>query len=390
MMRLLFDLKSTQPQKHAKFHGAGKYGLAVFKRLVELAPEKVAVYYDEQAYIDENVLDIIRVKNIPVYSSNSFSIYEAASKEGNVIYVPMLGAHEYPYPPAYIQLATTQHDLRHFTLKRDSYYRFIDCSFFANIKYLLYLGKQFIYGEKRKRKIFQKIEAFYSKPNVFCYTVSQHSKYCILDNCPQLKANNLKVYWAPSTIDKNISIDSYNNDFGKYWLLVGVNRYEKNGLRAMIAFDRLFGKHPNIQGQVVITGWSDWNQIRIKITNKSRFRLLGYVDEQTLKGLYHYAYTFVYPTLDEGFGYPPVEAMSEGCPVIASATSSITEICKDGVLYFNPYSIDEMQNRILQMENAEIHQDFILQAKRRYQIIEKKQNDDLDSLCLDLLNMLKI
>lgn len=390
MMRLLFDLKSTQPQKNAKFHGAGKYGLAIFKKFMELAPNNIAVYYDEKSYLDETVLKIIQTRNVPVYSSNELSLYEAASKEGNIVYVPMLGAHEYPYPPKEIQLFTTQHDLRHFTLKRDFYYCLTDKSKFAGVKYVLHKMKYTLNGERNKRNIFQKIEAFYDRDNVHCYTVSQHSKYCILDNCPHLDSNALKVFWAPSTIDKSISIDAYRNRFGKYWLLVGVNRYEKNGLRAMQAFDNLFAQHPAIHGQVVVTGWSDWKQIKIKVKNKQRFSLLGYVDEQTLKGLYHFAYAFVYPTLDEGFGYPPVEAMSEGCPVIASATSSITEICKDGVMYFNPYSIDEMRNRILQMENPNIHLEFILQAKKRYQVIEKKQNEDLDSLCQDLLNMLKI
>ena len=64
-MRLLFDLKSTQPQKHAKFHGAGKYGIAVFKKLVELAPNNVAVYYDEKVFLDPVVLKMIQEYNIP-------------------------------------------------------------------------------------------------------------------------------------------------------------------------------------------------------------------------------------------------------------------------------------------------------------------------------------
>ena len=58
--------------------------------------------------------------------------------------------------------------------------------------------------------------------------------------------------------------------------------------------------------------------------------------------------------------------------------------------YFNPYSIGEMRNRILQMENKNIHEYYIMQAKLRYKLVEEKQKKDLDALCNELLNMLKV
>jgi glycosyltransferase involved in cell wall biosynthesis len=66
-----------------------------------------------------------------------------------------------------------------------------------------------------------------------------------------------------------------------------------------------------------------------------------------LELLYQNAYVFLYPTLNEGFGYPPLESMKHGTPVICSAITSTTEVCGDAVLYFNPFSVDEMKNRIL-------------------------------------------
>ena len=54
----------------------------------------------------------------------------------------------------------------------------------------------------------------------------------------------------------------------------------------------------------------------------------------------------VFPSLTEGFGAPPLEAMSCGCPVIASNTSSVPEVCGDAVLYIDPYSIDDISDRI--------------------------------------------
>lgn len=55
-----------------------------------------------------------------------------------------------------------------------------------------------------------------------------------------------------------------------------------------------------------------------KIKNKSHFVLLEYVDNNVLESLYKGAYALIYPTLNEGFGYPPLEAMKYGTPVLSS------------------------------------------------------------------------
>jgi glycosyltransferase involved in cell wall biosynthesis len=61
---------------------------------------------------------------------------------------------------------------------------------------------------------------------------------------------------------------------------------------------------------------------------------------------YRSAAAFVYPSLYEGFGIPPLEAMSAGCPVVASNRSSIPEVCGDAVAYFDPDSTDSMVSAI--------------------------------------------
>lgn len=387
-MRLLFDLHSTQPQPNAKFHGAGKYGLSLFQNLVRIAPEKIAVYYDDTAHIEKWVVDLIELKKLPKYIVGETSIYDAARQEGGLIFIPMIGAHEFPYPPCDISLIATIHDLRHFVIKRDNYYRLLDTRSFPNTRFALHLLKNAICRNGVMQKIFERIESFINRKNVYIVTVSNHSKYCILDKCQHVCKDKLGVFWSPSTVDKDVRSDD-ENKYGKYWLLVGINRYEKNGLRAIQAFDELFSQHPDVEGVVVATGFSSWSQIKVKIKNKHRFKLLGYVDEKTLKTLYHFAYSFMYPTLDEGFGYPPIEAMAEGCPVMASAVGSITEICGDSVLYFNPYSIDEMKNRILQMDDETIHNTFCSKVRNHYEFVRKKQQEDLEALCNYIMSFIK-
>ena len=74
----------------------------------------------------------------------------------------------------------------------------------------------------------------------------------------------------------------------------------------------------------------------------------------------------VFPSLTEGFGAPPLEAMSCGCPVIASNTSSVPEVCGDAVLYIDPYSIDDISDRIkLLIYDDHLRQELIQKGMKR-------------------------
>ena len=65
------------------------------------------------------------------------------------------------------------------------------------------------------------------------------------------------------------------------------------------------------------------------------------------------SHAFVYPSLNEGFGYPPLHAMSVGVPVIASSATSIPEVCGDAACYFNPTSIDDLSSRLLYVYSSD-------------------------------------
>jgi glycosyltransferase involved in cell wall biosynthesis len=82
-----------------------------------------------------------------------------------------------------------------------------------------------------------------------------------------------------------------------------------------------------------------------------RVNWLGYVSDEKLDQLYRHAACFVFPSLYEGFGLPPVEAMRHGCPVIASNAASIPEVCGDAALYFNPQSVEELKSQILRVHH---------------------------------------
>ena len=68
----------------------------------------------------------------------------------------------------------------------------------------------------------------------------------------------------------------------------------------------------------------------------SNVKFLGYVTDEELFALYAHASCFLFPSLYEGFGIPPLEAMSFGCPVIASNCAALPEICGDAAIYCPP------------------------------------------------------
>jgi glycosyltransferase involved in cell wall biosynthesis len=73
---------------------------------------------------------------------------------------------------------------------------------------------------------------------------------------------------------------------------------------------------------------------------------LGYVSDEQLKALYAKAACFVYPSLYEGFGLPPLEAMGCGCPVIVARAGSLPEVCGDAALYCDPTSAEDIADQI--------------------------------------------
>lgn len=73
---------------------------------------------------------------------------------------------------------------------------------------------------------------------------------------------------------------------------------------------------------------------------------LGYVSDEELKALYQHASCFIFPSLYEGFGIPPLEAMSCGCPVLASTAAAVREVCGEAPLYFDPHVPEQLARRL--------------------------------------------
>lgn len=85
---------------------------------------------------------------------------------------------------------------------------------------------------------------------------------------------------------------------------------------------------------------------RERLSMPENVKYIGYITDEELIDLYQHAACFVYPSLYEGFGFPPLEAMACGCPVLVSNVASLPEICGDAAIYCDPYKSSDIARKI--------------------------------------------
>ena len=382
MGRILFDLSVCQPNGSGKYHGGGVYGIIVFKALAELYHSYISVYLDVNKFISEEALNIIKKYNIKKYDSSIFTLKDVVVKEEfSILYSPLFKTEYLAIKD--IPILLTIHGLRALEMNRDKYEYLYSRSIWSFLKsFLKHINFIYYYLHKRYLTQYSFIE---KNNNIDIVTVSEHSKYSILSFYANV-GKDIEVYYSPSTCCLDIStIQPYANY--KYYLLVSANRWLKNSYRAILALDQLFSEG-KINASVIVLGLKKNSFIMSKIKNKSHFVLLEYVDNNVLESLYKGAYALIYPTLNEGFGYPPLEAMKYGTPVLSSPFSAITEICGDSLIYFNPYSIHEIKNRLLYLDNKDVMNDYSLRVIEKYEKIAKRQAEDLDKLVNKIVSYL--
>ena len=113
----------------------------------------------------------------------------------------------------------------------------------------------------------------------------------------------------------------------EYFLFCNASRTRKNNTIALLALDDFFSS-TSCDYKAVILGCNKQYESYIskQIKNKSQFVFLSYADSDLLENLYKFAHLFVFPSLIEGFGYPPIEAMKYGTNCAVSTACSIPEI----------------------------------------------------------------
>jgi glycosyltransferase involved in cell wall biosynthesis len=130
------------------------------------------------------------------------------------------------------------------------------------------------------------------------------------------------------------------------FLLYPANRWpHKNHERLLQAFARVRRRRPALR--LVLTGAG-----HDRGPAAPGVDVRGHVPLEELARLYRTAAALVFPSLYEGFGQPPLEAMACGCPVAASRAASLPEVCGDAAAYFDPTSVDDIAEAVLGVLDA--------------------------------------
>lgn len=161
-----------------------------------------------------------------------------------------------------------------------------------------------------------------------------------------------------------------------YILFVGNRKKHKNLEILLRGFSKIKDKMPHY---LVIAGSKDKEKDEIDILVEKlnlQQRVIQYVrpSDEIILNLYKFADLFIFPSLIEGFGLPPCEAVSMGCPVILSDIPVLKEIFGDSGFYFNPYDENDLADSILKVIfNSNLKNQILLNQKKRIEIFSKEK-----------------
>ncbi|MBD2260794.1 glycosyltransferase family 1 protein [Pseudanabaena sp. FACHB-2040] len=153
-------------------------------------------------------------------------------------------------------------------------------------------------------------------------------------------------------------LNHYNIADAPYLLSLATLEPRKNLKFLIRCFSKLILENPSIDLQLVLVGISGWKNKGIFQEAKTRPELAerivftGFLPDQDLSTIYSGALAFAYPSLYEGFGLPPLEAMRCGVPVITSNVSSLPEVVGDAGIMIDPTDEEAMCQAILNLVNS--------------------------------------
>ncbi len=211
-------------------------------------------------------------------------------------------------------------------------------------------------------------------------TVSNYTKKDILKYF-KVKSEKIEVVYEGAPVRKYTDQGNSPSDtvlstravfLGKPYILYVGNAYpHKNLERLILSFKKLI-EDKRMDYQLVLVGELDYFYQRLKKMSfavpSGRIIFTDFVSDPDLNILYQNASLYVFPSLGEGFGLPPLEAMAFGLPVVCSKATCLPEILGRAALYFDPENTEEMAEKIKQvLKDKKLQEKLIDQGFKRIQ-----------------------
>lgn len=382
-MKILFDLISVQDT----INGGGEYVKTVFLALVdriqrdELQTEVFAIYKSthKMAFDDLQIDDIEKMRNVILVDVEEKAIpklVEELSIDVFFIGIAQKIAKSFKLTGLNCRTICVIHDMAHQEVQNVGLSKYLAQN---NLKE--WLKEFFLYKFLENRRhinkdLYDMIDCLNTIQTEYI-AVSEYSKNSIL-YLTSIRQKQLHVLFSPlkfnnmETCVNNKALKSLIDNREKYFLVVSANRPLKNAVKVIAAYKK-FVNDTDSSTKLVTIGYQ-------KPPVCDNHIVLPYLSESDLENAYKYCYALIYPSFLEGFGYPPVEAMKFGRPIISSNVCSMPEILGEAPIYVSPYYETDIYRAMRLMENQQIAKELSEKSLKRYEKVSRRQQEDLNRL----------
>lgn len=345
---------------------------------------KISPLIDKKYYVPQRIQRIIKEKSLDVFYTDELTDKSLAEKNIDVIYIGIAQRFlNYGIQNLSAKILITIHDIGDYSLVYDGNfnskkrYEFekkyvINKKLFCQIKEVLQRKYNLIAKENTIKKEYRKLAAIIEKENVQVITVSEYTKVAV-EYFFENVANEISVFHAPNKISysenqnviKNSRLAELINGREKYFILLNSERRNKNAALLLEVWSR-FSKKTENKYKVLILG-------NIHLDGKNIITI-PYLEASDLNYALKNAFALIYPSVCEGYGYPPMEAMKYGTPVVCSNVTSLPEVYKDSVLYFSPFYPEDLFRCLIKMT---VEREKYSQISTEYyeELTEKQKKD---------------
>jgi glycosyltransferase involved in cell wall biosynthesis len=378
MKRILFDIVSLQ-----NYHsGGGEYVKIVLNKLLEFRDLIIIGLYDSDYIFLENDLQFLssKINLVDIKSASLSSIIQ--KNDIDIFFIGIFQRFQsYNLSGIKCKVVCVVHDIGEIeTFKSKLFYLFprsLKNYLRLTLDYLL-PNSRFISTNKLIYRYNNSID-FLLNPNVEIVTVSNYTACALKYYFPKLKNKPFNILYPPIKnyevleFFDNILVDDFiKENRKKYILFLNADRPNKNFDLMKDNYCRIKQEFPFMK--MVVTSNSD--------TVEDDVVYFNYLSNSDLEKLYKNAYVLVYISFAEGFGYPPIDSMKYGVPVISSYTCSMPEVLNESVLYVSPFHKSDLFGKFLQLVNN--YDEYSSKAELQATFVMQKQSHDL----YILLNML--
>lgn len=375
--------KHLKSDNHTKYHGGGNYTNMILQKLQKKNDTCEIILLWPKDHLPQTELE----KSF--YETGFFTIQHIESLSENVqlienstLFLPVLhnpsdymSLRQLKSANPSVKIIATIHDLRSsfndYGMITRYYFTGLKCHLFFLQKPVFWLLNTFIFNRKI-RKGMKVLDTIFTDSN---YSLQKLNKL-------QPKGKIIPHYL--SLTSDNLLKQRENK--GNYFLFVSGSRPVKNLLRTLEAFC-LFKETDKNDYYLYVTGLNEdmldrllkYKKLDKEVISKW-VKVLGYVEEDVLSGLYRNCSLLIYTSLYEGFGLPLLEAARQGRPAISSYSSSIPEVLGSCTHYVNPYDVHSISDGMTYMTQEDVLKQYEKQILKQYPILEQRGFQDIEVL----------